>query len=82
MTRGAKSSVMRYLPLQGEAKIDRVETFGFQLVQPLDDFIGLPGDAKGVDHFRRHEACFVRFPLTTKLSGRGLTQLGCEFRQW
>ena len=33
------------LPLQREAKIDRVETFGFQLVQPLDDFIGLSGDA-------------------------------------
>ena len=37
------------LPLQGEAKIDRVETFGFQLVQPLDDFIGLSGDAITVD---------------------------------
>ena len=37
------------LPLQREAKIDRVETFGFQLVQPLDDFIGLSGDAITVD---------------------------------
>ena len=37
------------LPLQREAKIDRVETFGFQLMQPLDDFIGLSGDAITVD---------------------------------
>ena len=57
------------LPLQREAKFDRVETFGFQLVQLLDDFIGLSGDAKGVDYFRCHKACFVRFPLATRLSG-------------
>ena len=36
-------------PLQREAIIDGVGTFGFQLVQPLDDFIGLSGDAITVD---------------------------------